>query len=88
MTIRKLSFVGILTALPCLLLPPAVRPAGAQTAAEARVAARGRGRQDPGAPQAQPGPAAASAVKTPFLWRIEGPVPRTCTAPFTSPIRR
>ena len=34
MTIRKLSFVGVLTAAHCLLLPPAVRLAGAQTAAK------------------------------------------------------
>jgi uncharacterized protein len=75
MTIRKLSLVGVLTALPCLLLPLAVRPAGAQTAAKPAsplAAAAAAARTQAPAPAAV---AAASAVKTPFLWRIEGPVP-------------
>ena len=80
MTIRKLSFVGVLTALSCLLLPPAVRPAGAQTAAQtpalaarrprAARSARRRWRRLPPRP-----PPAGRSVKAPFLWRIEGPVP-------------
>jgi uncharacterized protein len=73
MIMRKLSFVGILAAFHCLLLPSAVRPAGAQTAAAkpaptlAQAAAQAQAKA--------PAPAPASAVKTPFLWKIEGPVP-------------
>jgi uncharacterized protein len=80
MTTRKLSFVGVLTALTCLLLPPSVRLAGAQTAAPAPQTSA------PAATPAEKSPLAAaaaatakaapaSAVKSPFLWRIEGPVP-------------
>jgi uncharacterized protein YbaP (TraB family) len=72
MTKRRSSFIGILTALSCLLFPPAVRSAGAQTAAKpaptlAQAAAQAQAQAKAQAP--------APAVKTPFLWRIEGPVP-------------
>jgi uncharacterized protein len=72
MTIRKLSLVGVLTALPCLFLQPAVRPAGAQTAAKpaSPLAAAAARTQAPA-----PAVAAVPAVKSPFLWKIEGPVP-------------
>ena len=74
MTIRKLSFVGVLTAAHCLLLPPAVRLAGAQTAAKpASPLAAAAARTQAPAPAAVA--SAASAVKSPFLWKIEGPVP-------------
>jgi uncharacterized protein len=91
MTTRKLSFVGVLTALSCLLLPPSVRPAAAQAAAPQtaapQTAAPAPQTSAPAATPAQKSPlaaaaaaaasrpAAAPAVKTPFLWRIEGPVP-------------
>jgi uncharacterized protein len=78
MTIRKLSFAGIWTARPRpwaalllvlslgLLLPPAVQRAEAQLAqAAAKAQAQTEARAQ----------AYASAVKSPFLWRIEGPVP-------------
>src|SRR5687767_1251819 len=76
MTRRKLSFIGVLTTLSCLLFPPAVRLAGAQTATKpaptlAQAAAQAQAQaQAPAQTQAP-----VSAVKTPFLWRIEGPVP-------------
>jgi uncharacterized protein len=83
MTTRRLSFVGVLTALSCLFLPPAVRPIGAQTAAPAPAPAPASA---PAATPAQKSPLAAAAaaaaprpvasvIKAPFLWRIEGPVP-------------
>jgi uncharacterized protein len=72
MTTRNLSFVGVLTALTCLLLPPAVRPAGAQTAAGQTPASR---TTDKSAPAATNAPVEGQQVKAPFLWRIEGPVP-------------
>jgi uncharacterized protein YbaP (TraB family) len=87
MTTRKLSVVGVLTALSCLLLPPSVRLAGAQTAAPPAPAPQ---TSAPAATPAEKSPLAAaaaaasrpaaskpavSAVKAPFLWRIEGPVP-------------
>jgi uncharacterized protein YbaP (TraB family) len=94
MTTRKLSFAGVLTALSCLWLPPAVRPAGAQAAAPQAPAASPAPPQasapaPSSAPAATPAqksplaaaaaaakrPAGAPAVKNPFLWRIEGPVP-------------
>lgn len=76
MTIRKLSFVGVLTTLSCLLLQPAVRPAGAQTLAQ--TAARSAPAATSAGKSAQAAPATAAAgqkIKAPFLWRIEGPVP-------------
>jgi uncharacterized protein YbaP (TraB family) len=87
MTTRKLSFVGVLAVLSCLLLPPAARPAGAQ--APAASPAQTPAPAPSSAPAATPAqksplaaaaaatsrPAAPSVVKNPFLWRIEGPVP-------------
>jgi uncharacterized protein len=77
MTIRKLSFVGVLTTLSCLLLPPAVRPAAAQTRATSTPAATSVRKSAQAAPATPAAPAATaeSTVKAPFLWRIEGPVP-------------
>jgi uncharacterized protein len=79
MTTRKLSFVGVLTALSCLLLPPSVRPAAAQAAApQTSAPAATPAQKSPlaaAADAAASRPAAVSAVKSPFLWRIEGRVP-------------
>jgi uncharacterized protein YbaP (TraB family) len=74
MTTRQLSFVGVLTTtLSCLLLQPAVRPAPAPSSAPAATPAQ----KSPlvAAAAATSRPPTAPAVKNPFLWRIEGPVP-------------
>jgi uncharacterized protein YbaP (TraB family) len=63
MTTRKLSFVGILTTLTCLLLPPAVRPAGAQAAPAQAPAASPAPAPSP-APASTP--AATPAQKSPL----------------------
>jgi uncharacterized protein YbaP (TraB family) len=83
MTTRKLSFVGVrapfprpgaplLLALTLWLLLPAVQPAEAQSAAKPTLAQlaeqQARARTEARAQL-------ATAVKAPFLWRIEGPVP-------------
>jgi uncharacterized protein YbaP (TraB family) len=65
MTTRKLSFVGALTALSCLLLPSAVRPAGAQTAAPQAPAASPAPAQAP-APAPSSAPAATPDQKSPL----------------------
>ena len=70
MTTRKLSFVGVLTALSCLLLPPSVR---AQTSAPAATPAQKSPLAAAAATASKPAP--VSTVTAPFLWRIEGPVP-------------
>ena len=65
MTTRKLSFVGVLTALTCLLVPPAVRPAGAQAAPAQAPAASPAPAQAP-APAPSSAPAATPAQKSPL----------------------